>query len=148
MPHLSLAEKGSGKSHRVDGTEVVAGRDPACGIFLEGDEAKTVSGRHARFFLDDTKWFVEDAGSRNGTYIGSRKLDPGARHALAVGDVIGLGLTGTQLSVREAVGRAFAATMLEPAQPQRPAVAGGTVPMRRSEAIRAGIHDMGAGEEL
>src|SRR3954470_3355227 len=88
MPHLSLAEKGSGKSHRVDGTEVLAGRDPACGIFLEGDEAKTVSGRHVRFFLDDGKWYVEDAGSRNGTFVGSRKLDAGARHALAVGDVI------------------------------------------------------------
>src|SRR5215212_9242649 len=103
MPHLTLVEKGSGKIHRVEGTEVLAGRDPACGIYLEGDEAKTVSGRHARFFLDDAKWYVEDAGSRNGTYIGRRKLDAGTRHALSVGDVIGLGLTGTQLSVREAV---------------------------------------------
>src|ERR1043165_508320 len=150
MPHLTLVEKGSEKSHRVEGSEVLVGRDPACGIFLEGDEAKTVSGRHARFFFDDTRWYVEDAGSRNGTFIGRRKLEPGTRHALAVGDVVGLGLTGTQLSVREAVGRAFAATMLESAPPPPPArpQAGGTVPMRMSEAIRAGIHDLGAGEEV
>jgi pSer/pThr/pTyr-binding forkhead associated (FHA) protein len=143
MPYLTLIEKGSERSHRVEGTEALAGRDPACGIFLEGDEAKTVSGRHARFFLDDSKWYVEDAGSRNGTYIGRRKLEPGARHPLAVGDVIGLGLTGTQLSVREAVGRALAATMLEAA----PAV-GGPAPMRMAEASRAGAHDLGTGAEV
>jgi pSer/pThr/pTyr-binding forkhead associated (FHA) protein len=147
MPHHTLAEKGSGKSHRVDGTEVLAGRDPACGTFLQGDEAKTVSGRHARFFFDDDKWYVEDAGSRNGTYLAARKLAAGARQALAVGDVIGLGLTGTQLSVREAVGKVFAATMLESAPPPRP-VGGGSVPTARSEAIRPGIRDIGAGEEL
>src|SRR5437762_1947097 len=115
MPHLRVIEKGSTKSYRVDGVEAVVGRDPAAAIFVEGDAAKTVSGRHARFFLaDDGKWYVEDTASRNGTFIGSKKLLSGARHPLAVGDVIGLGLTGTQLQVQEVVGRAFAATMLEP----------------------------------
>lgn len=147
MPHLTLLEKGSGKTHRVEGAEALVGRDPACGIFVEGDAAKTASGKHARFFFDDPRWYVEDAGSRNGTYIGTRRLEPGSRHALSVGDVIGLGLTGTQLSVQEAVARAFAATLLEEA-PAAPPLAGGTVPMRRSEAIRAGIHDPGAGEEV
>jgi pSer/pThr/pTyr-binding forkhead associated (FHA) protein/S1-C subfamily serine protease len=139
MPYLKLLEKGSKKSHRVDGTEAVVGRDPAAAIFVEGDAAKTVSGRHARFFLgEDGKWYVEDTGSRNGTYIGSRKLESGSRHPLSVGDCVGLGLTGTQLVVEDAVGRAFAATMLEA---QSAPVPFGTVPMRRSEAIRAGIHD-------
>ena len=113
MPHLTLVEQGSGKTHRIPAPEALAGRDPACPVFLEGEEAKTVSGRHARFFFDDARWFVEDAGSRNGTYIGTRKLEPGTRHQLAIGDVISLGLTGTQLSVKEVVGRAFAATMVE-----------------------------------
>ena len=140
MPHLKLLDKGAKKSHRVDATEAVVGRDPAAAIFVEGDAAKTVSGRHARFFLDDGKWYVEDTGSRNGTFIGTRKLEPGARHALSVGEVVGLGLTGTQLLVEEVVGRAFAATMLE-APPVAP-LPSGTMPMRRSEAIRAGIHDL------
>jgi pSer/pThr/pTyr-binding forkhead associated (FHA) protein/S1-C subfamily serine protease len=140
MPHLKLLDKGANKSHRVDSTEAVVGRDPAAAIFVEGDAAKTVSGRHARFFLDDGKWFVEDSGSRNGTFIGTRKLEPGARHALSVGEVVGLGLTGTQLVVEEVLGRAFAATMLE-APPDAP-LASGTMPMRRSEAIRAGLHDL------
>lgn len=144
MPHLKLLDKGSKKSHRVDSTEAVVGRDPSAAIFVEGDAAKTVSGRHARFFLDDGKWYVEDVGSRNGTFIGSRKLEPEARHQLAVGDVIGLGLTGTQLLVEEAVGRLFAATMVEP-QPAAP-MPSGTMPMRRSEALRAGIHEPAASQ--
>src|SRR5258708_7750248 len=140
MQDLKLRDKGAKKSHRVDATEAVVGRDPAAAIFVEGDAAKTVSGRHARFLLDDGKWHLEDTGSRNGTFIGTRNLEPGARHALSVGDVVGLGLTGTQLVVEEVVGRAFAATMLE-APPAAP-LASGTMPMRRSEAIRAGIHDL------
>jgi pSer/pThr/pTyr-binding forkhead associated (FHA) protein len=115
MPHLILIEKGSGKTHRVDATDVVAGRDPACGIVVEGENAGTVSGRHARFFLEDGAWFVEDAGSRNGTYLGTRRLEPGTRHALTPGDVVGLGLTGTQLSVYEAVAKSYATTLMEPA---------------------------------
>jgi pSer/pThr/pTyr-binding forkhead associated (FHA) protein/S1-C subfamily serine protease len=141
MPHLKLLEKGSQKSYRIESAEVVVGRDPSVGIVLEGDASKTVSGRHARFFMEDGKWFVEDVGSRNGTYIGTRKLEPGARHQLTPGDTIGLGLTGTQFSVEEAVGRGYAATMLEPA-PAVP-VPSGTVPMRRSEALKVGIHDPG-----
>ncbi len=140
MPFLKLLDKGAQKSHRVDSTEAVVGRDPASAIFVEGDAAKTVSGRHARFFLDDGKWYVEDSGSRNGTFIGTRKLEPGARHALSAGEVVGLGLTGTQLLVEEVVGRAFAATMLE--APHVAPLASGTMPMRRSEAIRAGIHEL------
>src|SRR5687768_12139052 len=130
MPQLTLVEQASGKTHRISGPEALAGRDPACPVFLEGDEAKTVSGRHARFF-DDTRWCVEDAGSRNGTYIGTRKLEPGDRHPLASGDVISLGLTGTQLSVREVVGRALASTIVESAganaPPRRPEFAGSEV---------------------
>lgn len=137
MPHLTLFEKGSGKIHRVEGSEVLIGRDPACGICLDGDEAKTVSGRHARMFLENFRWFVEDAGSRNGTYVGTRKLEPGARHALAVGEVVGLGMTGTQLTVQEAIGRAIAATVIEAAS--RPtATVLEAAPVVAMQGLRAG----------
>src|ERR1043165_1997754 len=130
MPHLTLVEKGSEKSHRVEGSEVLVGRDPACGIFLEGDEAKTVSGRHARFFFDDTKWLVEDAGSRNGTYVGPRKLEPGVRHAPVAAGVARLAGAGPELPINEAVGRPPGAPMLKAPGVPAPAHAAGTVPMR------------------
>jgi len=140
MPHLKLLDKGTQKSYRVDSSDAAVGRDPTSAVFVEGDAAKTVSGRHARFFLDDGKWYVEDSGSRNGTFVGTGKLGAGARHPVSEGDVIGLGLTGTQLVVEEVEGRTFAATLLEAAPGAAP-LAPGTMPMRRSEAFRAGIHD-------
>ena len=35
---------------------------------------RQVSSRHARVFPDGGAWWVEDLGSTNGTYIGSRRV--------------------------------------------------------------------------
>jgi len=148
MPHLLLAEKASGKTYRLDTNEALIGRDPTCRVPVEGELAKTVSGRHARVFLDDRGWFVEDAGSRNGTYVGGRKVEPGARHALTSGDVIGLGLTGTQLTVQEVVGRAVAATMMEPA-PAVPSPAASKDHIRIVlRALQSGLSSVGQGDRI
>jgi pSer/pThr/pTyr-binding forkhead associated (FHA) protein len=150
MPHLLLAEKGSGKSYRIESNDALIGRDPSCKVFVEGELAKTVSGRHARVFLDDRGWFVEDASSRNGTYVGGRKVEPGVRHALSVGDVIGLGLTGTQLTVQEVVGRGVAATMMEPA----PAIPSPAVVVTKDHirivlrALQSGVTSVGQGDRI
>jgi pSer/pThr/pTyr-binding forkhead associated (FHA) protein len=50
---------------------VLLGRNPECTLVLDDDFA---SGRHARIFRRDAGWFVEDLGSTNGTFLGSRKL--------------------------------------------------------------------------
>jgi pSer/pThr/pTyr-binding forkhead associated (FHA) protein len=50
---------------------VLLGRNPECTLVLDDDFA---SGRHARIFRRDGRWFVEDLGSTNGTYLGSAKL--------------------------------------------------------------------------
>ena len=49
-------------------------------LVLEDDYA---SGRHARLFPQGSRWFIEDLGSTNGTYLGGNQLtralpvDPG-----------------------------------------------------------------------
>ncbi len=50
---------------------VLVGRAPECTLVLDDDYA---SGRHARFFLRDGLWHVEDLGSTNGTFIGRDRL--------------------------------------------------------------------------
>ncbi len=50
---------------------VLLGRNPECTLVLDDDFA---SGRHARVFRQGDGWFVEDLGSTNGTFLGSRKL--------------------------------------------------------------------------
>src|SRR5258707_15854495 len=51
---------------------MVIGRDAGTDIRLEGN---TVSRKHAEMFLDPFgRWWIRDLGSRNGIYVGDRKV--------------------------------------------------------------------------
>jgi hypothetical protein len=50
------------------------GRDPSCWIIV--DHAR-VSRTHARVWWSGTSWWVRDLGSRNGSWLGSERLEPG-----------------------------------------------------------------------
>jgi pSer/pThr/pTyr-binding forkhead associated (FHA) protein len=84
----------------LSSTESNIGRwDADNGIFPDIDldtvdsEAK-VSRRHARIIFRDGKYFVEDLGSTNGTYVNrGRRLLPGIPQVLADGDEIIVGKT-------------------------------------------------------
>ena len=53
------------------------------------------SNRHARIFPQDGRWWVEDLGSRNGTYLGTAQVtDP---VPVEVGVPIHLGQTAIEL---------------------------------------------------
>jgi pSer/pThr/pTyr-binding forkhead associated (FHA) protein len=114
MAHLTILDTASRKAYRVDTTDAVVGRDPNAAITLEGEAASVVSNRHARVYLTDGQWWVEDIGSRNGTFIAGRRLSAGDRYRLSIGDEFSLGSKGPRLRVTEAVGN-LASTMDEPA---------------------------------
>ena len=54
------------------GPEVSVGRGSGCQVMVEDTFASTV---HARVFLGDGNYVVEDLGSTNGTYLNKRKVD-------------------------------------------------------------------------
>jgi len=66
--------------------EYVLGRDPDLELFLNESD---VSRRHARISIAGKDATIEDLGSKNGTFVGDRRLDPAA--PLADGDVIRVG---------------------------------------------------------
>lgn len=82
------------------GGETLVGRwDPDGGAFPEIDltsddpEAK-ISRKHARIFLQDGEYYIEDLGSLNGTYVNrGPRLLPGSPQVLAAGDEIVMGKT-------------------------------------------------------
>ncbi len=83
----------------------VLGRHESCDIMLHD---KTISRRHARLEIGDDEAFIEDLGSRNGTYVNGQKV---ARRRLRSGDRIVIGkftltLEGLPDSGREAEGAA------------------------------------------
>jgi len=51
--------------------ENVLGRDPAVAVWID---MNSVSRRHARIILSDGRATLEDLGSRNGTYLGDRRV--------------------------------------------------------------------------
>jgi pSer/pThr/pTyr-binding forkhead associated (FHA) protein/S1-C subfamily serine protease len=174
MPRIVLKDLDSEKAQSVPETEALIGRDPSCAFVIEGPKSKVVSGRHAKIFFQDNSWWIEDT-SRNGTILDDERLQVGQRHAIRVGQVIGLGESGPRFKVSALESRQVMATVIEPPELDRPvpttpakepqpvkpttaprpsagasapAAAGGyadvaagkTSAMRRSEAIRAGLH--------
>lgn len=98
--------EGAGTQYPLTRDESVIGRwDADNGIFPDVDldavdqEAK-VSRRHARVLVRDSKFFVEDLGSTNGTYVNrGRRLLPGTPQQITDGDEIIVGKTFLRFSI-------------------------------------------------
>lgn len=66
---------------------------PDVDLDSEDPEAK-ISRRHARIMLQNGRYFVEDLGSTNGTFVNrGKRLKPGDPQPLAEGDEIIVGKT-------------------------------------------------------
>jgi diguanylate cyclase (GGDEF)-like protein len=79
-----------GKKYSLKGrTHFCIGRDPSADIQIDDANA---SRRHAQITFEGDKVFVEDLGSRNGTFVNDAPLGP-ARIELAKEDMITLGGT-------------------------------------------------------
>lgn len=69
------------------------GREPDNDFVVDED---TVSGRHARVVPRNGRWWIEDLGSTNGTWVNNHQVD-GAR-PLRPGDLIHVGRVGLRFA--------------------------------------------------
>ncbi len=60
-----------GTSVPLAASPILLGRAQEATLVLEDDYA---SGRHARLFPQGSRWFIEDLGSTNGTYLADQQL--------------------------------------------------------------------------
>lgn len=60
-----------GTSLELTNSPILLGRAQEATLVLDDDYA---SGRHARLFPQGSRWFVEDLGSTNGTFVSGRQL--------------------------------------------------------------------------
>jgi DNA-binding NtrC family response regulator len=75
--------------------EYTIGRDPSSSLVLD-DEG--VSRNHAKVVHRDGRWYLRDAGSRNGTYLNSLRVE---EKPIALRDLIHLGLVELLVVERE-----------------------------------------------
>ena len=59
-----------------------------------------ISRCHARIYYESDCYFLEDAGSMNGTYINGVKLAEGLKYKLMTGDIINLADCKFEVSMR------------------------------------------------
>ncbi len=69
-------------------SRVLIGRSAACDLRLDDPR---VSSEHAILGWTGAVWEVRDLGSKNGTFVGERRLAAGERIPLLPGDMIALG---------------------------------------------------------
>ena len=62
----------TGETFQPDGERTTIGRSPDCGVFLDD---VTVSRRHAVLIAREGRYFVEDQGSLNGTFLNRKRIE-------------------------------------------------------------------------
>lgn len=84
----------TGLEYQLTASPILLGRAQEATIVLEDDYA---SGRHARLFPQGTRWFIEDLGSTNGTFLGENQLT--RAQPVELGQKIRIGKTVMELRV-------------------------------------------------
>ena len=77
-----------------DGTRATLAADHRVGRHRDSDlplRSSFVSGHHARIRWTGHGWDIQDLGSRNGTFVGARRIEPGERIAVARGVAVAFG---------------------------------------------------------
>lgn len=69
-------------TYELEGDELTIGRAPNNNIVIDNPG---VSSNHARIFMEAGNYYIQDLGSKNGTYLKENRIE---RHQLDYGDVI------------------------------------------------------------
>jgi pSer/pThr/pTyr-binding forkhead associated (FHA) protein len=93
-PRTLVVTEGSlaGTTLNLSGAQILVGRNPEATLVLDDDYA---SGRHARIYPQDGRWYVEDLGSTNGTFLGRERIS--SPTPLSVGSTLRIGQTVIEL---------------------------------------------------
>ena len=69
---LSYKDKPDEDTFLIQQSDVLVGRDPNCKIHIPND---TISAQHARIYLIDQNWWIQNLNSTNGTFLNDEKIE-------------------------------------------------------------------------
>jgi len=82
------------KTFDRDASQVIVGRPkPGVEVDLDLTPDDTVSRPHARLWMEDGSWWIEDLRSSHGTKVNDREIRYSGKTALRAGDVVDIGVT-------------------------------------------------------
>ena len=87
--------RNEGKIYYIDQDVVFIGRHEDCDVEVDDLE---LSRRHFKLYSEDRRWFVQDLGSTNGTYVNKLKID---KYLVNPGDKIKAGQTLFRFNVEK-----------------------------------------------
>jgi hypothetical protein len=88
VSEVALIEQPGAEGGYTPGSRCLVGRHAACDLRIDDPR---VSAEHASIRWVGDHWELRDLGSRNGTFVGGRRLDPSERVPLAAGATFKLG---------------------------------------------------------
>lgn len=93
-PHRLVVTEGplTGTELDLGSAPIMLGRAQECTLVLDDDYS---SGKHARLFPQGSRWFLEDLGSTNGTWLGEEQLTRAS--TVELGERIRIGKTVLEL---------------------------------------------------
>jgi pSer/pThr/pTyr-binding forkhead associated (FHA) protein/S1-C subfamily serine protease len=141
MPFLRLIDLRSDEELEFESAEIRMGRDPGLEIVCSGEGSEVVSALHARLLFEGGRWFLEDAGSTNGTFLDLARLAPGEKQPLGAGSVIRFGTSGPRYKIDVAASSRLAKTV-----PERDAIVRPDAPTSRMDAAPEGSGPPAAGQ--
>lgn len=69
---LSYKDKPDEDSFLIQQSDVLVGRDPNCKVHIPNE---TISAQHARIYLIDQNWWIQDLNSTNGTFLNDERIE-------------------------------------------------------------------------
>lgn len=82
---IKLFSASMGKTLEFNKNYVTVGKEADCDIKFDSNY---ISRHHARFYFENSVWFVADTGSLNGVWLNGKKLEPKTKYELFANDEI------------------------------------------------------------
>ncbi len=69
---LSYKDKPEEDTFMIQQSDILLGRDPNCKVHIPDE---TISAQHARIYLIDQNWWIQDLNSTNGTFLNDERIE-------------------------------------------------------------------------